>query len=103
VAHDIGTSVATELMARDLRGDLEMPLGAALLFNGSILQDLASLKLAQKLLHARLGPLFGRMMNERLFRLQFRSLFSDNRRSPAGCVSPRRRRPRARFGWPRRC
>jgi pimeloyl-ACP methyl ester carboxylesterase len=77
VAHDIGTSVATELMARDLRGQLEVPLVAALLFNGSILQERASLKLGQKLLRSRIGPLFGRMMNERLFRLQFRSLFSD--------------------------
>src|SRR6476620_10009556 len=36
VAHDMGTSVATELMARDLERRLEFELAGALLFNGSI-------------------------------------------------------------------
>ncbi len=39
VAHDMGTSVATELMARDLRGELGFDLAGVLLFNGSILLD----------------------------------------------------------------
>ena len=43
VAHDMGTSVATELLARDLRGELEFELAGALLFNGSIVLDRASL------------------------------------------------------------
>src|SRR3954449_5088157 len=34
-AHDMGTSVATELLARDLAGELEMDVAGALLFNGS--------------------------------------------------------------------
>jgi pimeloyl-ACP methyl ester carboxylesterase len=32
----MGTSVATELMARDLRGELDMDMTGALLFNGSL-------------------------------------------------------------------
>jgi pimeloyl-ACP methyl ester carboxylesterase len=49
VAHDMGTSVATELMARDLRGELDMELTGALLFNGSMLLHLASPTIGQKL------------------------------------------------------
>ena len=42
VAHDMGTSVATELMARDLEGALDMDLVGVLLLNGSMIQDAAS-------------------------------------------------------------
>jgi len=77
VAHDMGTSVATELFARDLRGELGFGLGGALLFNGSILLDRASPTTGQKLLRSRMGPVFARLMNERTFRAQFARIFSD--------------------------
>ncbi len=77
VAHDMGTSVATELMARDLRGELQTPIAGALLFNGSILLHLASPTAGQKLLRSPLGALFARLSNERAFRAQFARIFSD--------------------------
>jgi pimeloyl-ACP methyl ester carboxylesterase len=76
VAHDMGTSVATELMARDLRGELGMDLAGALLFNGSMLLHLASPTLGQRLLRSRLGPLFAQLTSERSFRAQFARVFS---------------------------
>ena len=76
VAHDMGTSVATELMARDLEGRLEMSIAGALLFNGSILLDRASPTIGQKLLRSRMGPLFSRLTTERTFRAQFARIFS---------------------------
>jgi pimeloyl-ACP methyl ester carboxylesterase len=76
VAHDMGTSVATELMARELRGELEMDVRGALLFNGSMLLHLAQPTLGQKLLRSRLGPLFSRLTSERGFRAQFSRVFS---------------------------
>jgi pimeloyl-ACP methyl ester carboxylesterase len=76
VAHDMGTSVATELMARDLEGRLNVDLVGALLFNGSIVLERASLTVAQRMLRSRLGPLFARLSNERVFRQQFGALFS---------------------------
>lgn len=76
VAHDMGTSVATELMARDLEGRLDMELAGALLFNGSIVLERASLTAAQRLLRSRLGTLFALLTNERVFRQQFGALFS---------------------------
>jgi pimeloyl-ACP methyl ester carboxylesterase len=77
VAHDMGTSVATELFARELRGNGALDIRGALLFNGSILLDRASPTTGQKLLRSPLGPLFARLTTERSFRLQFGRIFSD--------------------------
>ncbi len=77
VAHDMGTSVATELFARELRGEAQLEITGALLFNGSILLDRASPTTGQKLLRSRLGPLFARLTTERSFRLQFGRIFSQ--------------------------
>lgn len=76
VAHDMGTSVATELMARDLEGRLRFELGGVLLFNGSVIVERASLTRGQKLLRSRLGPLFARLSNKIAFRREFGALFS---------------------------
>lgn len=78
VAHDMGTSVATELMARDLRGECDLDLTGALLFNGSMLLHLSSPTLGQRLLRSRLGPLFARLTSERSFRAQFSRVFSED-------------------------
>ena len=76
VAHDMGTSVATELMARDLDGALEIEIGGALLLNGSMVQDAASPTMGQRILRSAVGPLFSRLSSERFFRQQFGSIFS---------------------------
>jgi pimeloyl-ACP methyl ester carboxylesterase len=79
LAHDMGTSVANELMARDLEGKLEMELAGILLFNGSMVLERASPILGQRILRSRLGPLFSRLSSERVFRQQFGSVFSTAR------------------------
>ena len=76
VAHDMGTSVVTELLARDIEGRLPFGLAGVLLFNGSIVIERASLTIGQKLLRSRLGPLAARLSNERAFRAQFARIFS---------------------------
>jgi pimeloyl-ACP methyl ester carboxylesterase len=78
VGHDIGTSVANELMARDLDGTLAFELAGVLLLNGSMVQDAASPTLGQRLLRGRLGPLVSRLSSERFFRDQFGSIFSPD-------------------------
>jgi pimeloyl-ACP methyl ester carboxylesterase len=78
VAHDMGTSVATELMARDLEGELEMEIAGVLLLNGSMVQGAASPTLGQRLLRSPIGPLFSRLSSERFFRNQFGSIFSPD-------------------------
>ena len=76
VAHDMGTSVATELMARSIDGEAALPISGALLFNGSVVLDQAQLMLAQRLLQSRLGGVAAKLSNRRVFRQQFGSLFS---------------------------
>jgi pimeloyl-ACP methyl ester carboxylesterase len=76
VAHDMGTSVATELLARDLEGKLPFALRSVLLFNGSMVLERASLTISQKLLRSPIGPLAARLSNERSFKLQFAQIFS---------------------------
>ena len=76
VAHDMGTSVATELLARDIEGRLGMDLAGALLFNGSMIIERASLTLGQKLLRSRAGPALARLSSGRFFRQQLGSVFS---------------------------
>ncbi len=75
VAHDMGTSVANELMARDVEGRLGMDVTEAVLFNGSMIIERASLTPGQKLLRSRLGPLFVRLSTGRFFRQQLGSVF----------------------------
>ena len=76
IAHDMGTSVANELMARDIDGRLSFQLDGVLLFNGSMIIERAHLTPAQKVLRSRFGPLLARLSSERLFRLQFSRVFS---------------------------
>lgn len=77
VGHDMGTSVATELFARDIDASLGADLRGALLFNGSMIQGAATPTLAQRLLRGALGPVAARLSGERFFRHQFGSVFSE--------------------------
>ncbi|WP_431240444.1 alpha/beta fold hydrolase [Mycolicibacterium aichiense] len=76
LAHDMGTSVATELLARDVAGTLPFEIQRAVLTNGSVIIERASLRPSQKILRGPLGPLFARLTNERGFLRGFAKLFS---------------------------
>jgi pimeloyl-ACP methyl ester carboxylesterase len=76
VAHDMGTSVTTELLARDVEGRLPFRLRSVVLLNGSMVLAAASLTPSQKILRSRFGALAARLSSERGFRLQFKRLFS---------------------------
>jgi pimeloyl-ACP methyl ester carboxylesterase len=76
LAHDMGTSVATELLARDLDGTLPFALDGVLLLNGSMVQDAATPTLGQRLLRGPLGPVVSRLGSQRFFRAQLGSVFS---------------------------
>lgn len=77
IAHDMGTSVATELLARDLEGALPFELQRAVLTNGSVILNRASLRPSQKLLRGPLGPLVSRLTNRGGFIRGFGRLFGD--------------------------
>lgn len=76
IAHDMGTSVATELLARDLAGDLSFDLRRGVLTNGSVIIERASLRPSQKVLRGPLGPVLSRLTSQRSFVRGFGTLFS---------------------------
>jgi pimeloyl-ACP methyl ester carboxylesterase len=77
LAHDMGTSVTTELLARDIHGRLPFELQRAVLSNGSVILERASLRPSQKLLRSRLGPVMSRMTNRSGFTRGFGRLFGS--------------------------
>ena len=83
IAHDIGDSVAAELMHRANTGALAFSMPNVTLLNGSIFIDLAQLTSGQKLFlrmparPTRIAP------PVRLFRRQIKSLFSPQHQPPA--------------------
>lgn len=76
IAHDMGTSVATELLARDLDGSLPFDLQRAVLSNGSVILERASVRPIQKVLRGPLGPFVARFANRAMFTRGFTQLFS---------------------------
>jgi pimeloyl-ACP methyl ester carboxylesterase len=78
IAHDMGTSVTTELLARDIEGCLPFDLQRAVLTNGSVILDRASLRPIQKVLRGPLGPAVARLSNRRMFVREFGRLFSSH-------------------------
>ncbi|MQA60296.1 MAG: alpha/beta fold hydrolase [Actinophytocola sp.] len=77
LAHDMGTSVATELMARDQEKKLSFGLGRVVLCNGSVLLERASLRPIQKLLRSRFGPVVSALSSRPIFTRQLAAVFSD--------------------------
>jgi pimeloyl-ACP methyl ester carboxylesterase len=78
VAHDMGTSVTTELLARDLKGTLPFELQRVVLTNGSVILRRASLRPIQKVLRSPMGPLAARLSSRTMFGREFGRLFSAN-------------------------
>jgi len=78
IAHDMGTSVTTELLARDLEGALPFDLQRVVLSNGSVILSRASLRPVQKLLRGPFGPLAARLSSGGRFTKEFGRLFSAN-------------------------
>jgi pimeloyl-ACP methyl ester carboxylesterase len=74
-AHDMGTSVATELLARRERGLCPLRLESVTLMNGSVHVELAHLTLGQKLLRSPLGDVFARYSSRSTFEAQLRRTF----------------------------
>lgn len=75
-AHDMGTSVATELLARRERGLLPFEVASVGFLNGSVHIAMASLTAGQKLLRSRAGPLFSRLAGRRTFGAQMKRIFA---------------------------
>jgi pimeloyl-ACP methyl ester carboxylesterase len=79
VAHDIGATVAQELLARQLEGRLPTRLTHVVLLNSALYEGTSRPRLAQRLIaQPMLGPLLGRVVNERLFSRNLSAVFSPS-------------------------
>lgn len=76
-AHDYGTSVATELLARWNRGFRPVELRSMTLCNGSVHIEKARLRLVQHLLVSRFGDMTARLINRTIFDRNMRRLWGD--------------------------
>lgn len=75
-AHDMGTSVAAELLARRERGLLPFEVASLTLMNGSVHVEMASPTIAQRILLGPAGPTFARLSSRAVFFAQMRRVFA---------------------------
>ncbi len=81
VAHDIGGSVAQELLARHSEGRLNARLTHVALLNGALFHGVSQPRPAQKLLaNGLVGPVLARLVTERLFCRNLAAVFSPAHR-----------------------
>lgn len=87
LAHDYGTSVATEILARRDAGFWPAKLGdlrSVTWTNGSLLLELARLRMSQRIARSKwLGPFFGRIVPGGYFKNVVRRLWADPSRCDA--------------------
>ncbi len=82
LGHDYGTSIATELLARRERRLLPLDVRSLTLANGSVLIELARLRLSQRIARSPLlGPAFGRLVPGAYFKRVVRRLWGDPSRA----------------------
>jgi pimeloyl-ACP methyl ester carboxylesterase len=77
VAHDIGASVAQELLARQAEGRLKVRLAQVVFLNAALFHGVSKPRPVQKLLaNGLLGPLLVKVVSERLFSRNLAAVFS---------------------------
>jgi pimeloyl-ACP methyl ester carboxylesterase len=77
LAHDMGSSVACEMLRRREQGDYPFELKSLTLLNGGIYMDLHQPLLTQRLLRTPVvGPLTARLSSWRVFRMQYPKVYA---------------------------
>ncbi|MEL6671464.1 MAG: alpha/beta hydrolase [Bacteroidota bacterium] len=85
VAHDYGTSIATELVARQLLGHLDFEIQSLTLANGSMHIEMAQLRPIQRLLrHPFWGERVAKLTRRPLFLRNMKKLWGDPSRIQEG-------------------
>lgn len=78
LAHDYGTSVLTEILARDNQGCCSINIEQIVLCNGSMHIELAQLKLMQKLLRNKVvGSMVAKLSNKNTLRRNLKNIYVD--------------------------
>ena len=78
LAHDYGTSVATEILARSQNSSIPVEIKKLILCNGSIHIELSKLRFIQKLLKNKtVGPLVAKLASEQTFVRNMTNIWYD--------------------------
>jgi len=77
LAHDYGTSVATEILARHNNNEIDLQIDKLILCNGSMHIELAQMRTIQKLLKGRFGKYIAKLTNYFIFSRNLRSVYFD--------------------------
>ncbi len=78
LAHDYGTSVATEIIALHNEGKVDLEIEQLILCNGSIHIEYSQLRTIQKLLRNKwTGPLVAKLTNYPIFKKNMRNIYFD--------------------------
>lgn len=82
LAHDYGTSVATEILAKAQFGHQPIEIKKLILCNGSMHIELAQLRFIQKLLRSkRWGPLTAKLSTRNTFVRNMKQMFYDSKKA----------------------
>ncbi|MBP8111537.1 MAG: alpha/beta fold hydrolase, partial [Agitococcus sp.] len=74
IAHDMGTTVTCELLARREKKLLGFGIQSVLLMNGSVHIELAHLTPSQQLLRSPLGSIFAKLSSKLIFKAQLKKI-----------------------------
>ena len=77
LAHDYGTSVATEIIARHNTNEIDLQIDKLILCNGSMHIELSKLRTIQKLLKGPFGKYAARLTNYAIFSKNLRNVYFD--------------------------
>lgn len=75
LAHDLGDTVAQELLARQFNGSAEVEWLSCVFLNGGIFPEAHKPRLVQKLLASPLGPLIAALISKRSYRSTMTNIF----------------------------
>jgi pimeloyl-ACP methyl ester carboxylesterase len=78
LAHDYGTSVATEILARHNKQQIDLQIDQLILSNGSMHIEFSKLRTIQKLLKSKItGKFVASLTNYPIFRKNMRNIYFD--------------------------
>ena len=81
LAHDYGTSIATEITARSNMNQVNITIDKLILCNGSMHIELAKLRTIQKLLKSKItGKWVAKLANQALFNRNIRNIYFDSKK-----------------------
>ena len=81
LAHDYGTSVATEILARSQNGMISIKINELILCNGSVHIELSQLRFIQKLLKNKTaGPIVAKLATQQTFIRNMKNIWYDKSR-----------------------